>query len=102
MMLKLRVKDQKNREKLYKKEIINTSLKYLYTHYLSQPEKRNFYKIRAFKNFKQKNGHKTKIIRRCVFNNRSRGTIRGFNVSRMKLRELFQFGIVPGYKKSVW
>jgi len=101
-MLKLKIKDQKNRKKLYKKELLNTSLKYVYTNYLNRHKNLDSYKLRVFKNFKQKNGHKTKIIRRCIFNNRSRGTIRRFNVSRIKLRELFKFGVIPGYRKSVW
>jgi len=40
-------------------------------------------------------------VRRCILTNRSRGSIRPFNVARSKLRELLQFGILPGYKKAV-
>lgn len=101
-MLKLKIRDQKVRKKFYKNELINTTLKYVYVNYLNKNKFKDSYKLRIFKNFKQKNGHKTKIIRRCILNNRSRGSIRPFNISRMKLRELFQFGIIPGYKKSVW
>jgi len=53
-MLKLKIKDQKNRKKLYKKELLNTSLKYVYTNYLNRHKNLDSYKLRVFKNFKQK------------------------------------------------
>lgn len=102
MLLKLRIKDQKNRKKLVKKEIVNTSLKFVYLNYLNKTKNVDGLKLKFFKNFKQKNGHKTKLMRRCIISNRSRGSLKGFNLSRIKLRELFQFGVIPGYKKSVW
>ncbi len=45
---------------------------------------------------------KTKLVRRCILTNRSRGSLQTFGVSRSFLRELLQFGIIPGYKKAVW
>lgn len=45
---------------------------------------------------------KTKIVRRCILTNRGRSTTRPFNISRMVLRELLQFSILPGYQKAVW
>jgi len=45
---------------------------------------------------------KTKIVRRCILTNRGRSSTRPFNVSRMVLRELLQFSILPGYQKAVW
>lgn len=98
-MLYRRIKDLKIRKQLKNKEILNISLKFLYTNFLNKDK--NALKFEQFKNLKQKNFSKTKIVRRCILNNRSRGSIRPYNVSRVKLRELFQFGIIPGYKKSV-
>ena len=45
---------------------------------------------------------KTKIVRLCILTNRGRSSTRPFNVSRMVLRELLQFSILPGYQKAVW
>jgi len=45
---------------------------------------------------------KTKIVRRCILTNRGRSSTRPFNISRMVLRELLQFSILPGYQKAVW
>ena len=42
------------------------------------------------------------ITRRCLLTNRSRAVYRRFNLSRLVLRNLIQFGVLPGYKKAVW
>lgn len=44
---------------------------------------------------------KTKLVRRCVISNRGRGNFRPYGLSRFYLREFMQFGILPGFKKSV-
>jgi ribosomal protein S14 len=98
-MLFRKIKDSKIRKEFKKKEVLNTSLKFVYTNYFNK--NKNSSKIEQFINFKQKNFSKTKVVRRCILTNRARGSIRPYNVSRVKLRELLQFGIIPGYKKSV-
>jgi len=98
-MLFRKIKDAQIRKEYKKKEILFTSLKFLYTNLLNQNKDKR--KIEQFIEFKQKNFSKTKVVRRCILTNRARGSIRPYNVSRVKLRELLQFGIIPGYKKSV-
>lgn len=49
-----------------------------------------------------KNSSITRVRNRCVLTNRGQGIIRGFKISRIRLRDLFFLGIVPGYRKSVW
>jgi ribosomal protein S14 len=56
-------------------------------------KKHNFFKIL---------GSKVRINRRCIINNRNRGVHRFCGVSRIYLRELLQFGTIPGFSKSVW
>jgi len=51
---------------------------------------------------KKKNTYKANIVRRCIINNRNRGSLKHFNISRILLRDMFLFGVVPGYKKAVW
>lgn len=48
--------------------------------------------------------NKTRIrsVSRCMLTNRSRGVSKKFNLSRFILRDLMQFGLIPGYSKSVW
>lgn len=99
-MLFRKIKDAKIRKQFKRKEILNTSLKFLYINYFNK--NKNSSKIEQFTHIKQKNFSKTKIVRRCILTNRARGSIRPYNVSRVKLRELLQFGIIPGHKKSVW
>jgi ribosomal protein S14 len=45
---------------------------------------------------------KTRLMRRCVLSNRNRSVFRPYNLSRIFLRNFMGFGIIPGYKKSVW
>ncbi len=55
-----------------------------------------------FNKFKFKNKSKSNIVRRCIFTNRNRGSIRKFGLSRIKLKELLNIGSIPGYTRSVW
>ena len=45
---------------------------------------------------------KTKLVRRCIFTNRSRGAQRAFKISRIYLREIISSGNLPGFKKGIW
>jgi len=42
------------------------------------------------------------MTNRCVLNNRGRGVLRPYGISRTLMRELMQFGVIPGYSKAVW
>ena len=44
----------------------------------------------------------TRIRNRCQITGRSRGVMRRFGISRIKLRELFTLGQIPGLEKSSW
>jgi ribosomal protein S14 len=45
---------------------------------------------------------KTKLFRNCIMTGRSRAVARPYGLSRCALKELIQFGKLPGYKKSIW
>lgn len=47
-------------------------------------------------------GLKVKFTNRCVLTNRPRGVIKKYNLSRIKLREFLQYGVLPGFVKAVW
>jgi len=99
-MLFFKVKDKQVRENVNKKELLNSSLKFVYSHFLNKHVRK--WILPPLDLLNQKEFSKTKIVRRCIMHNRSRGSIRPFHISRIKFRELLQFGIIPGYKKSVW
>jgi ribosomal protein S14 len=105
IMLSSKIKDIKFRclfNKLEKQKIIN---KFIFTNLcnkkdVSVSEKINWVTLKGISN--KKYISKVRITRRCVFNNRSRGVVRSFGISRIYLRELMQFGMIPGYTKAVW
>ena len=49
-----------------------------------------------------RNSSKVRIRNRCELTGRPRGYYRRFNMSRITLRELASFGLLPGVKKSSW
>jgi ribosomal protein S14 len=103
-MLSLKIKDLKNRNTFHFLEKSKIVDKFIFINALSNNSilsKRTVYFF--CKKFKQlKSISKVKITRRCVLNNRNRGVLRPLGVSRVYLRELMQFGLVPGYSKAIW
>lgn len=95
-MLSKRLKDYKLRKKFKKSELKRISFKYNSSR-LSTDE----VSLKTNLLFDLKSSSSVKIRRRCVLTNRARGVHTKYNISRVKLRELFQFGIIPGFKKSV-
>ncbi len=49
-----------------------------------------------------RNSSATRIRNRCSITGRARGTYRKFGISRIKLRDLVSFGLIPGVRKSSW
>lgn len=49
-----------------------------------------------------RNGAKNRFRNRCELTGRARAVYRKFKLSRIKLRELGNFGAVPGLTKSSW
>ncbi len=43
----------------------------------------------------------TKITNRCILTNRPK-SIRKLKISRIKMRDLISYGILPGFKKAIW
>lgn len=74
----------KNVGLLNKTEVLNISRQYIFLQLLSS-------KI-----------SKTKLFRHCIMTQRSRGVNRSYGLSHGALKELIQFGRLPGYVKSVW
>ena len=107
-MKSLKKKDIKNRKnfnllekkKLIKKIIFINSVNF-FSHHFKKKRSIFFYIfIKKLKNFFFKS--KTKINRRCTLSNRGRSIIRPFNISRINFKDLVYFGLIPGFKKSIW
>ena len=49
-----------------------------------------------------RNSSKTRVHHRCELSGRARGYYRKLKLSRIALRELSNFGLVPGMTKASW
>lgn len=101
-MLSSKFKDLRERKTFFNLEKSKLIDKFVFLNLLNRSD--TVKKLAFFRLFcsNLKKSSKVKVIRRCIFTNRSRSVIRPFGVSRTHLRELMQFGIVPGYSKAVW
>jgi len=45
---------------------------------------------------------RVQLKNRCIISNRGKAVTRVFSLSRIKMREFINLGLLPGYKKSVW
>jgi small subunit ribosomal protein S14 len=104
-MHSLKIKDLKSRSAFQKSEQFKLANKLIFTNTLNKnAENKSASKKFFFIERKRKSKLSSKVIitRRCIINNRGRGVFRPFGISRVYLRELLQFGLVPGYSKAVW
>ena len=107
-MLSKKIKDIKIRESFYKIEKLKKLRKFIFVKLLNKNASfsNSLYNHLLFffskKKQKMYNKLKVRMTNRCVINNRNRGVLRSYSISRVLLRNLMQFGIVPGYSKAVW
>jgi ribosomal protein S14 len=102
-MLSSKIKDLKIRNSIKKVEKIKNVKKFLFVSLMNKKETEPSVVISFLKNKnKIKNKSKTRMTNRCVLNNRGRGVLRPYGISRTLMRELMQFGVIPGYSKAVW
>lgn len=106
-MLSTKISDLKTRKLFYRVEKLKKVKKFLFINCLNNPKMRCAHKsslLISFLKEKQKLKEKTKIriTNICIFNNRNKGVLRPYGISRILLRNMFQFGVIPGYAKAVW
>ena len=101
-MLSLKYKDFRNRKILFQKEKFQKISKFLFINFLNNTQKYFINPLFFLKFQKKYKILKSHIKSRCLITNRSRSVNKNFGLSRIKLRELMQFGILPGFKKSCW
>jgi ribosomal protein S14 len=109
-MLFIKIKDINARKKFSKIEKKFRIRKYLMYNLLTfwtfnnnivsdDKRKQIYFLINQLKN---KYLSKVKIVRRCILTNRNRRVVRPYNISHSIFRNLIQFGLIPGIKKSAW
>lgn len=105
-MLSSKIKDLKNRKFLLKIENNKLVYKFLLINTLNNPSFSQLKKVFFIKYFKKFNKSQykssTRILNKCVLSNRNQKTFSKFNLSRLVAKDLLSFGLIPGYKKSVW
>jgi ribosomal protein S14 len=108
-MLFSKINDKKLRNKYnlleYKKKVNKFILINLLHKFYLNKRKHNklsyIHKLISLKLLRKKN-YKNKIVSHCLLTNRTKSVYKRFYLSRSVLRDLMQFGLVPGYKKAVW
>ena len=98
-MIHSKIKDIKKRKAFLKAEKSRKINKFIFTNLLSRGK--NSIRVLQIKNQKRLES-KVKIKNRCIFTNRNKGVSRFFSLSRISQKDFMQFGIIPGYIKSVW
>ena len=102
-MLALKIKDQKLRFLFFKYELKRKINKFLFINFIVKKKKKliisKFFLKEKSKNLKYS---KTKLVNRCIVNNRNRRVLRAYSISGLYMRNLLQLGIMAGFKKSVW
>lgn len=98
-------KDKLLRKKLNRIELRKKELKIVFVRLMSDSslsaEKKKLVVKQLVKKLHERTS-KSKVMKRCLLTNKARVMHKSFKVSRVKLKDMLEFGLVPGYKKAVW
>jgi len=105
MILK-KIQDNKKRSLFLKLEYSKNIYKIIKINFLNNlkhsKNKKYYYKLLLKLQKKISKISKTQLKNRCILSNRSRSVLKPYSLSRIKMRELLLFGLLPGYSKSAW
>jgi ribosomal protein S14 len=105
-MISSRVKDQKNRKLFAKMEQNRLLLKFIYINLISKVnlvKSRPYLQYKYYRHFnKLKFKISSKLLNKCIISNRNSKTYSGFKLSRIVFKDLLTFGVIAGYRKSVF
>jgi ribosomal protein S14 len=101
-MLASKIRDLRERKALQSLEKSKIIKKFIFFSILNEDSSKKKLSFLILSSLKSKKISKTIVVRRCILTNRNRGVLRPFGISRIYLRELMQFGLIPGYSKAVW
>jgi len=105
-MLSSKIKDLKLRHLFFKYEKKKKIYKFFFINLLSRKNvninnKNLILPLLQLQN-KIKRNSKIRLTNRCILSNRGKGVNKFYSLSRIMMRDLIQFGIIPGYTKAVW
>jgi|TARA_B110000879_G_scaffold211401_1_gene304004 ribosomal protein S14 len=106
-MLSTKIRDLKTRNSFYRVEKLKKVKKFLFVNFLNDKNMAEYNRsclLMSLLKKKQKLKIKTsvRISNNCIFNNRNKSVLRPYGISRILMRDLLQFGVLPGYSKAVW
>jgi ribosomal protein S14 len=103
-----KIRDIKTRNSFYRAEKLKKVKKFLFTNFLNSKKINNSFNryclLKSFLKKRQKSNLKTRVrmSNRCIITNRNRSVLRPYGISRILLKDLMLFGVIPGYSKAVW
>ena len=105
-MLSLKFKSKKLQNCFSKAEKIRVLAKFIEAYIIGSGKVKKFSsclnEITVLRKYYLTKFSRVRIKRRCIFTNASKSISKKFGASRFVLRDFMQFGLLPGYKKSVW
>ena len=103
-MLVSKIKDLKLRQSFLKLEFSKKVTKFLAINLLSKKKltSKNTLMVQSLALRLNSRVSKLRLKNRCLLSNRNKGVSKQYTLSRIVMRELIQFGIIPGYTKAVW
>jgi ribosomal protein S14 len=99
-----KIKNLKIRNKFFILENKKLIWKFLFINLLSfkNLNKKNFLKLFLTIKTSLLRISKVQIKNKCILTGRNRSVDKKFSISRIEMRNLMKFGVIPGYKKAVW
>ena len=106
-MLSTKIRDIKIRNLFYRVEKLKKIKKFLFINLINNKKLKNSARSSLLisflkKKIKLKHKTRTRIASNCIFNGRGKSVLRPYGISRILLRDMLQFGVLPGYSKAVW
>ena len=98
-----KVKNLSQRIRFKENELDLKLEKFIFTNLLNETDFKLKSSIRYILSVRNlKNISKVNLKNKCVLTGRNRSVEKSLNLSRIKLRHMISFGIIPGYSKAVW
>lgn len=105
-MIFKKIKDNKKRYLFFKLEYLKKIYKIIAINFLNNlkyyKNKKYYYTSLIKLQKKISKISKTQLKNRCILSNRNKSILKPYSLSRIKMRELLLFGILPGYSKAAW
>ncbi len=105
-MLSSKFKDNKHRKLYSNVESLRLINKLIFVNALNRKltkRQHSFVKYKFYRRFnKLKYRVFTKLLNKCIITNRNTRTFSEYKLSRLKIKEFLSFGILSGYRKSIW